>query len=154
MKRLLGTSLVAAVWGCGLGGPPSDAAMIAHLQAERATFDTLVRMLIEDGIQGRLASDALPGRSPDQAARRKAYRDLFRRTGCRWVIRDPAGPVWFDIRYPTSGGGVAGTGFKGYVYAPTPPAPLRAALDQGDLVRFEDTFRHVDGCWYLSRTMI
>jgi hypothetical protein len=154
MKRLLGPSLAATLSGCGFGGPPSDAAMIAHLQAERAAFDTLVRMLREDRVSGRLAIDALPGRSPEHAARRRTYRDLFRRTGCRWIIRNPAGPVWFDVHYPTSGGGVAGTGFKGYVHAPLAPAPLRESLDHGGLVRFEDTFRHIGGDWYLSRTRI
>ncbi len=148
--------LAIAASGCGLGGPPSDAVMIAHLQRERVAFDTLVRMMTEDRIVGNLVVDGMPGKSPERTVRREKYRVLLRRTGCRPAYRDEAGRVTFDVPYPTSGGGVAGTGFKGYVYAPTPPAPapVRTSLDQGGLRRFEDTFRHVDGCWYLARMRV
>jgi hypothetical protein len=53
-----------------------------------------------------------------------------------------------------SGGGVAGTGFKDCVYAPTTPSPLRRSLDDDGGERFEDTFRHVDGHWYLCRMRV
>ena len=134
-------------------GPPSDAAMIGHLQAERAAFDEVVAMLTEDGIVGRLVVDALPGRAPDRRARRERYRRLARRTGCAEIIRSPEGRVWFTYRYPMSGG-AAGTGFKDYVYAPTSPSPVRLSLDDGPGARFEDTFRHVDGAWFLYRMFL
>jgi len=127
--------------------------MIGHLQAEHAAFDGVVAMLTEDGIVGRLVVDALPGRSPDRRARRERYRRLARRTGCAEIIRSPEGRVWFTYRYPMSGG-AARAGFKDYVYAPTTPSPVRPSLDDDPGVRFQDTFRHVDGAWYLYRMSV
>jgi hypothetical protein len=150
----IGTGTLAALAGCGIGGPPSDAAMIRHLTAERAAFDGVVAMMTEDRIVGRLVVDALPGGSPDRQARRERYRRLAGRTGCADIIRSPDGRVWFTYRYVTSGGGVAGTGFKDYLYAPTAPSPLRPSLDGDWGARFEDTFRRVDGAWYLYRMRI
>ena len=150
----MGAGAFAAMAGCGIGGPPSDAAMIRHLTAERAAFDEVVAMMTEDGIVCRLVVDALPGASRHRQARRERYRRLAGRTGCADIIRSAEGRVWFTYRYPTSGGGVAGTGFKDYLYAPTAPAPLRPSLDGDPGARFEDTFRHVDGAWYLYRMSV
>jgi hypothetical protein len=157
--RRVGVEALAAVaacgiGGCGIGGPPSDAAMIEHLRSQRVAFDAVVRMMHEDGIDGRLVVDALPAGSPERRARRGRYRTFASRTGCAEIIRSTDGRVWFTYRYPTSGGGVAGTGFKDYLYAPTPPLPLKDSLDHGLGARFSDNFRHVDGNWYLYRMPI
>jgi hypothetical protein len=140
--------------GCGIGGPPSDAALIERFQRERIAFDTLVRMVAEDQVTGEIRLDAMPGETPESTARREAYRRLLKRARCGSAFRDPDGVVRLDVWYPTSGGGVAGTGFIGYAYAPVPPSPIRPALDRGNLERFEDTYRHVDGHWYLWRVRI
>jgi hypothetical protein len=152
----VGVLLVAlATPACGLGAPPPDATMIAHFQRERPAFEEIVRMMTEDARVGNLVLDDQPGDAPPQRARRARYRALVRRTGVRWVGRDASGRITLNYPYPMSGGGVAGTGFKEYVYAPTPPSPLRRALDDGGhLKRFEDTFRHIEGRWYLSRMRI
>jgi hypothetical protein len=154
-RRLMG--LVFCGWAtsaCGFGGPPSDAAMISHLRAERAAFDAVVTMMAEDGIVGELVVDAVPADSPERRARRERYRVHAKRTGCSTIVRGPDGSVWFNHRYLTSGGGVAGTGFTEYVYSPKPPSRIRQSLDEGGLERFEETFRHVDGAWYLCRTPV
>jgi hypothetical protein len=154
----MGVALVALVAGamsaCGLGRPPSDGAMIAHFERQRAAFDDIVTMMAEDQLSGELAVDAMPGDSPDRTARRERYRTLLQRTGCRSIGRTKAGTVTFDVWYLTSGGSVAGTGWKGYVYAPIAPVPIRSTLDDDPGRRFEDNFRHVDGAWYLYRAYV
>ena len=143
---------LAAGWASG--GPPADAEMVRHLGAERTAFDGLVAMLGDDRIAGRLVVDALPGGSSERRARRERYRRLVERTRCAEIIRSPDGRVWFTYRYPAGGRGAAGAGFKDYLYAVTPPSPLRASLDDGALRRFADAFRHVEGAWYLYRMRV
>jgi hypothetical protein len=151
LVAVLATSILCA---CGLGRPPSDAAMIEHFRRERPAFDDLAEMVAQDRLIGHLNPDSLPAQSPEQRVRRETYRKLFRRTGCRWFIRDEDGRIDCNVPYPMSGGGVAGTGFKGYVYSTTAPSPLRPTLDADDGERFVDVYRHVEGSWYLSRMRI
>ena len=84
--------------GCGLGTPPSDAEMIDYLQRERAAFDTIASMMIEDRIVGSLLVDPQPGESLDRRTRRERYVGLVERPGGAWADRARRG--WASLGHP------------------------------------------------------
>jgi len=145
---------MAFAWSCTLDGPPSDAAMIHNLDANRGAFDALLAMIREDRGLERVDDDWTRPDDPMAVGvsfkRIAAYRLLFQKAGIPrgFYSFEPYPRVLF-VAY-ASGSYIRGAA-KSYYYASDPPTE---GLVDGPLDAYHDgrkvnVARHIGGNWYL-----
>lgn len=139
-----------APWTQGSGPRPSDAAMIAHWQAHRATFERLAAMVAEDATLTRIGADFVMPEVAIDGERLALYRRLMREAGILGI--NHYGPQ-IEFVYFTQGVAVSG-GAKSFCFGR--PADFAEQFD-GDLDAAHagrrggyTLQRRIEGEWWLQ----
>ncbi|CAN5498102.1 hypothetical protein BH10ACI3_BH10ACI3_08860 [soil metagenome] len=125
-----------------------DAVLINNFHSQKAEFEQLREMVIQDQTMSRVDNDWTDPSTFD-TTRVAEYRRLFK------VIGTPRGVIAYDrerIRLISSSHGWFSSGStKGYLYLKKPPKNLADSLDNYGWHTKMDTFavRHIEGNWYL-----
>lgn len=157
LKGGLLTMLMAGLSGCfAVGGHPSAATLLNNFQTNRADFERLLQMFMEDPQLGRVAYDftrpaSLEAAQVDvPAARLNQYRALFTKLNLSAGIEGYGDKrtVWFIAS--TQGLSIGGSA-KGYAYQVAQP---ELVVEDIDRYRSEDgrsftAFQLIEGNWYL-----
>ncbi|MBK5956970.1 hypothetical protein CCR97_01885 [Rhodoplanes elegans] len=145
----------------GTGAPPSDAAMLAHFETQRAGFEALAAMLAEDRGLRRFGADwsdpPTPAAAGVTADRLVRYRRLCDRLGIVSVVN--LGDR-ITLVHHASGLGISGSG-KSFVRGPAAPwaevvtgdldaAARDAAQAPGGRRRGAILERRIDADWWLQ----
>jgi hypothetical protein len=142
---------------------PPDSELERAFRAHQSTFETLVRMMREDGKLWRishgfasvLGSSGVPATiTPHDlsAERWSEYRRLFVVAGLRDGLIRERTPACEGIFFPSAIRNVGSDSVeKGYAWLPAAPPDVRQSLDSIDLaaVKPRTVFKRLSGNWYL-----
>jgi len=144
--------LLAFLCACDL---PLDDALITRFSQKRPELEHIRQMIDEDNLEGRIHANYADPKLP--SARLEEYRSLLRNAGImRLWAHGTAKP--FELIIDGSGFLAQGD-YKGYLYDPAPPIPIRPSLDGScfvtaripDTQRFCGAVRNLGDGWWLVR---
>jgi len=135
------------------GGYPSSDEMVSRYMNNKADFELLARMMLEEKEITAVYGDECE--LPDS---RRVNGVEHERCGvlvelCHQLgIESAGGAPWHLVLEVGSWGGAMGGSVKGYEYLSQPPYPLRLVDDikhSGAELAGQDLFQHIEGNWYI-----
>ena len=135
------------------GGYPSNDEMVSRYMNNKADFELLARLMLEEKEITAVYGDECElrdGRRVDgvEHERCRVLVELCSQIG----IESAGGAPWHLVLEVGSCGGAMGGSIKGYEYLSQPPYPLRLVDDinhSGAELAGQDLYQHIEGNWYI-----